>query len=140
MPDVFSKAKRSEVMSSISSKGNRSTEWKLRARLISAGISGWKLHPANVFGKPDFVFHKERVAIFVDGCFWHGCKKCRTIPISNRQFWDKKLNGNKKRDKKVTHKLKQEGWNVLRLWEHQLRKDPARCIKAILLLTGKGKK
>lgn len=134
MADVFTKAKRSEVMSSIKSRGNRSTEWKLRARLISAGITGWKIHVRDVFGKPDIVFQLDRVAIFVDGCFWHGCNKCRSIPTSNRQFWVQKIENNRKRDREVTRQLKKEGWTVLRFWEHQLNKEPLKCLTDILLI------
>src|SRR3972149_1453924 len=124
MADVFTKAKRSEVMSAVRGRGNRSTEWRLRARLISSGISGWKLHPNDIIGKPDFVFPEKRVAIFIDGCFWHGCKKCRTIPATNRAFWLKKIERNRGRDKEVTHTLGRAGWSVLRFWEHEIKKKP----------------
>jgi DNA mismatch endonuclease, patch repair protein len=139
MADVFTREKRSEVMASIRGKGNRSTEWKLRARLISAGISGWRLHAAEVPGKPDFIFPKERVAIFLDGCFWHGCKKCRSIPESNRDFWKKKIGGNKKRDRETGRKLREAGWLVIRFWEHQIKRKPLKCMDAVLDALEKGK-
>ena len=123
MGDVFTKAKRSEVMASVRSKGNRSTEWRLRARLVSAGVSGWRMH---------VVFPTQRVAIFIDGCFWHGCKKCRSIPASNREFWLNKIEGNRKRDKKVTRMLKKAGWTVLRFWEHEMKSNAQKCVDAIL--------
>jgi DNA mismatch endonuclease, patch repair protein len=136
MSDVFTKAKRSEVMASIRGKGNRSTEWKLRARLISAGISGWKMRAIEVHGKPDFIFPNEKIAIFLDGCFWHGCRKCRTIPVSNRDFWKKKIEGNKKRDREVGRKLGKTGWLVLRFWEHQIKREPLKCMDAVLKALG----
>jgi len=131
MTDVFTKAKRSQIMSSIRGRGNRSTEWKLRARLISYGISGWNMHSGEVPGKPDFIFPKEKIAVFLDGCFWHGCKKCRTIPESNRVFWENKITGNRKRDGKITRQLKKNGWTVLRFWEHQIKKSPRDCTMSV---------
>lgn len=131
MADVFTKAKRSEVMASIRGSGNRSTEWRLRAKLISSGISGWKLHTREILGNPDFIFPKERIVIFLDGCFWHGCKKCRSIPESNRNFWIKKIEGNKKRDNNVSRNLKKAGWLVLRFWEHQIKHDLSKCIDTV---------
>jgi DNA mismatch endonuclease (patch repair protein) len=80
---------------------------------------------------PDFVFRKQRTAIFVDGCFWHGCPKHATKPANNRAFWKKKLAGNKKRDALVTRTLRRAGWRVLRIWEHELTQNPERCLKRI---------
>jgi DNA mismatch endonuclease, patch repair protein len=139
MADVFNKAKRSEVMASVRGKGNRSTEWKLRARLISSGISGWRMHATEVPGKPDIIFPNEKVAIFLDGCFWHGCKKCRTIPESNHDFWKKKIEGNRKRDRETVRKLGKAGWLVLRFWEHQIKRGPSKCMDAIFKALGKAK-
>lgn len=131
MADVFSKTQRSKVMAAIRGKGNRSTEWRLRARFIASGISGWRMHPAEIPGKPDFVFLKKRIAIFVDGCFWHGCGLCRNIPRSNRSFWENKIEKNRKRDRKISRQLKKSGWQVLRFWEHDLKKRPAECCRKI---------
>jgi DNA mismatch endonuclease (patch repair protein) len=124
MPDVFTKAKRSEVMSRIRSRGNRDTELRL-ARLIRAhGITGWRRNQ-RVFGKPDFLFRKERVAAFVDGCFWHGCPRHATRPKQNRKFWDEKLARNAARDREVSRVLRGLGWRVLRIWECALRREAA---------------
>ena len=131
MTDVFTKTKRSEVMASIRGRGNVSTEWRLRARLVSSGISGWKMHSSDIAGKPDIVFPEKKLAVFLDGCFWHGCKKCRSIPKSNRVFWTTKITGNKKRDMRTTRKLRTRGWTVLRFWEHQIKFDPLKCIEII---------
>jgi DNA mismatch endonuclease, patch repair protein len=119
MADVFSVKLRSEIMSRIRSKGNRATEERLRSIMIRCGISGWRRNQA-VFGKPDFVFRKLRVAIFVDGCFWHGCPRHGSRPQSNQHFWKEKLNRNKARDLLVAKSLKVSGWRVLRIWQHDL--------------------
>jgi len=131
MTDVFTKRKRSEIMSSVHSKGNLTTEWRMRSRLIRVGISGWRLHPTKIFGRPDFAFEKERVAVFVDGCFWHGCKLCRNIPANNRDFWLEKILRNKRRDCLVKRRLSKSGWHVVRFWEHEVRKEPQKCIAKI---------
>jgi DNA mismatch endonuclease (patch repair protein) len=131
MADVFTKQKRSEVMAAVHGRGNQSTEWRLRARLISSGISGWRVNAADVIGKPDFVFDITRTAVFVDGCFWHGCRHCRNIPATNRKFWIEKIGANRRRDKQVTRMLKKSGWQVIRFWEHELRREPEKCIKSI---------
>jgi DNA mismatch endonuclease, patch repair protein len=78
------------------------------------------MNPTDVCGKPDFVFSTERVVIFVDGCFWHGCGACMRLPSTNTDYWVSKIARNRKRDRTVTAKLQSEGWKVLRIWEHQL--------------------
>ena len=119
--DVFDEAKRSEIMSRIKSRGNRSTEGRLRGQLVAAGIRGWRMQARDLPGSPDFVFDSERVAVFVDGCFWHGCKRCRNIPASNRRFWQEKIEGNRRRDRRVSRALRRDGWSVVRIWEHDLK-------------------
>lgn len=116
MADVFTKAKRSAVMSLIRSRGNRATELRLIALMREHGITGWRRN-APVFGKPDFVFRHERVAVFVDGCFWHGCPRHATKPANNRAFWQAKLARNAERDREVTRELRKAGWRVVRVWE-----------------------
>ena len=111
---------RSKVMAKVRSDRNRSTEWRLRASLIRAGFRGWKMNPPDVHGKPDFVFRSLKAAIFVDGCFWHGCKTCKRTPKSNTGYWDNKIERNRKRDRAVSARLRKDGWRVLRVWEHQL--------------------
>ncbi len=130
MPDVFDKAKRSEVMSRIRGKGNRKTEIALLELMKSNGITGWLRNQA-VLGKPDFVFRRQRIAVFVDGCFWHGCPKHQEYPATNRVFWRQKLDANKKRDRFVNRTLKERGWTVVRIWECQLKKQPGRCMARI---------
>src|SRR5260370_35417815 len=119
MADVFSRRKRSQIMSRVRSKGNRATEITFITLLRRLGISGWR-RSAHVFGRPDFVFPKQRLAIFVDGCFWHGCTKHGTQPTSNRTFWKAKLARNKARDTLVKRTLRQLGCRVLLIWQHDL--------------------
>jgi DNA mismatch endonuclease (patch repair protein) len=131
MPDVFTTLKRSDVMSKIRGRGNRDTELALVRLLRFQRITGWRRHPA-VFGKPDFVFRKERLAVFVDGCFWHCCPKHSNLPQNNRLFWTKKLGANRRRDRLVTRELRARGWRVLRIWEHELTiRNEQRLVKRI---------
>jgi DNA mismatch endonuclease (patch repair protein) len=123
MTDVFSKRKRSAVMAAVRSTGNKVTELSL-ARIFSAnGIKGWRRH-LSLPGKPDFAFQKKRVAVFVDGCFWHGCPKHLRTPKSNRAYWRRKIAMNRMRDVRVMRVLRQGGWRVLRVWEHELKNEP----------------
>lgn len=120
MTDVFSKKKRSEIMSRVRARGNRTTELTFLRLLRNAGIRGWRRH-ATLIGRPDFVFHTPKLAIFLDGCFWHGCSKCRSIPVQNREFWEKKFLYNRQRARTVNAALSKKGWRVLRFWEHDLK-------------------
>ncbi len=134
MADVFSKAKRSAVMSRIRSRENKATEIAFMTLLRSHGITGWRRHFAITLPKsedglekrrqvrPDFVFKARRVAVFIDGCFWHGCPIHGTKPRTNREFWLDKLRANRVRDRFVDRGLRQQQWTVLRFWEHQLRR------------------
>ena len=86
--------------------------------------------------KPDFVFQKQKIALFVDGCFWHSCPKHSTMPENNREFWQKKLKGSKDRDTYVTRKLRTIGWKVVRVWEHEL-KYPDKVVAKLMKSFGK---
>jgi DNA mismatch endonuclease (patch repair protein) len=120
MTDIFSKQKRSEVMSKILSKGNAKTEVRFARLMRAGGIRGWRRH-LPIPGKPDFAFRKQKLAIFVDGCFWHGCPKCFRLPKQNRAFWKVKIEGNRKRDRSVNAWLRRLGWKVIRIRECQLK-------------------
>src|SRR5260221_9025305 len=113
MADVLTKKKRSQVMAAIRSRGNKDTELRFRAILRQLHITGWRRHYSLV-GKPDFVFPKLRLAIFIDGCFWHGCPKHGRKPGSNRSYWLAKLARNRARDREVVRLLRKKGWQVLR--------------------------
>lgn len=124
MSDVFSKAKRSEVMSLIRSRGNRATELRMVTLLRTHSLRGWR-RGIRLVGNPDFVWSKERVALFVDGCFWHGCPVHGRIPHSRRDYWEAKLAGNASRDRLVSRTLKAGGWTVIRIWECALHRSAA---------------
>jgi DNA mismatch endonuclease, patch repair protein len=109
---------RSRLMQSIRGKGNRSTELTLRMLLVRMGIKGWSLH-AKLPGKPDFLFREHKLAVFVDGCFWHGCASCGHTPKTRSTFWAMKLELNRLRDLRFTAELQQRGYRVLRVWEHE---------------------
>jgi DNA mismatch endonuclease (patch repair protein) len=130
MPDVFTKAKRSEVMSRIRGRGNKDTELAPVKLFRAHQITGWRRNQ-KVFGKPDFVFPKLKLAMFVDGCFWHGCPKHATKPKQNRTFWHRKLSMNKHRDQIVNRTLRKAGWRVVRIWECDLARRSAVCIRRI---------
>jgi DNA mismatch endonuclease (patch repair protein) len=124
MADVFTKAGRSAVMARIRGRGNQTTELALAKLMRRGKIVGWRRH-LGLFGRPDFTFRVERVAVFVDGCFWHGCPRCYRRPDTNQGFWDKKILRNRRRDRLVSRTLRARGWLVLRLWEHDLRRPEA---------------
>jgi DNA mismatch endonuclease (patch repair protein) len=131
MPDVFTVEKRSQVMSRIRGRGNKETELVLVTLFRRHRITGWRRHQ-DVFGRPDFIFREQRVAVFVDGCFWHGCPRHSNMPVNNGAFWRRKLAANTKRDRLVTSTLKRENWRVVRIWEHDLVRRPQRVMKRIL--------
>lgn len=160
MADVFTKAKRSEVMARIRGRGNKDTELALAKVFRLNRITGWRRQVeiqvvAAVFGRrslraatagahraplqkplrvrPDFIFPKLKLAVFVDGCFWHGCPKHGTKPKNNAVFWRKKLATNKRRDALVTQTLRKAGWRVVRLWEHALRRANQKQLLARLV-------
>jgi DNA mismatch endonuclease (patch repair protein) len=121
MSDVYDKATRSAVMSKVRSKGNKSTELRLIEIFRSKSIIGWRRN-YSVKGHPDFVFPKLRIAVFVDGCFWHGHDCRNTRPKDNEDFWSEKRKRNIAHDRVVTKKFEKRGWTVLRIWECELKK------------------
>ena len=122
MSDIFNKAKRSEIMKKVRSKNNKSTELKLIQIFKENNIHGWRRN-YKVKGHPDFVFLNKKIAIFVDGCFWHGHNCRNTKPKDNQEYWDKKRERNMKHDKEITEYFENRGWTVIRIWECELKKD-----------------
>jgi DNA mismatch endonuclease (patch repair protein) len=122
MTDVFDDKTRSEIMRRVKSRGNKSTEMKMISFLKKHGIKGWRRN-YKVNGNPDFVFLKEKTAIFVDGCFWHGHDCRNTKPKDNAEYWNKKIAKNKKRDVDMTAYFRNRGWNVIRIWECELKDE-----------------
>ena len=133
--DIYDSKKRSDIMRNIKSSGNASTEGKIIAFFRSHNIVGWR-RKYKIYGKPDIVFCKQKIAIFLDGCFLHGHDCRNTIPKQNAEFWEKKRQCNILRDADVTEHLENLGWTVIRIWECELRKknEPILLEKLKLLL------
>lgn len=123
MTDTLTAAERSVLMAKVRGTGNRSTEGLVEAVLVAEKIRGWKKHPDHVPGKPDFYFPRYRLAVFVDGCFWHACPRCGRIPKSNTQFWTTKIEQNRCRDNRVRRQLRKLGYHAMRIWEHEVAGD-----------------
>jgi DNA mismatch endonuclease (patch repair protein) len=131
MSDIFDKEKRSAIMRRIKSSKNTSTELKLISIFKENRIKGWR-RGCKVEGKPDFAFERDKIVVFTDGCFWHGHKCRNTTPKDNGDYWTAKIIRNKKRDKDITKRLKQSGWQVLRVWECELKKkNSAKLLKKL---------
>lgn len=121
MADVFDKKKRSDIMRQVRSKDNKSTELKLIEIFREEHITGWRRgYP--VKGHPDFVFLKKKIAVFVDGCFWHGHDCRNTRPSDNQEYWQKKRERNIRHDKEITELFEARGWRVLRIWECEFKR------------------
>lgn len=120
MADVFDSKKRSDIMSKVRSNNNKSTELALIKFFKENHITGWKRNYP-VKGHPDFVFLDKKIAVFVDGCFWHGHDCRNTRPSDNAEYWQKKRERNIKHDKEVTAMFENRGWTVIRIWECELK-------------------
>ncbi|MFH1749066.1 MAG: very short patch repair endonuclease [Planctomycetota bacterium] len=130
---TFGGLSRAQLMSRVRSRGNETTERRLASLLRSAGLTGWRRHQS-LPGRPDFVWPRLRVAVFADGCFWHGHKCGKNItPKTNSDAWQSKIQCNKTRDRRVTRKLREIGWIVLRIWECRLAAYPEQSIRRIEL-------
>ncbi|TSC92189.1 MAG: DNA mismatch endonuclease, patch repair protein [Candidatus Berkelbacteria bacterium Licking1014_85] len=117
--DTVSKKQRSEIMSLVRSKETK-MEIAFRKMLWQKGFR-YRKNSVNYFGKPDIILKKYRTVIFLDSCFWHGCKKHCRMPSTNKKYWIDKIDGNQKRDKKVNKYYKKIGWKIIRIWEHDLK-------------------
>lgn len=122
---------RSRAMSAVKGRGNRTTEVPFRMALVRAGIRGWCIHPRDIIGCPDFYFPRYRVAVFLDGCFWHGCPRCGHFPKTNGKFWKMKILRNRSRDAAKRAALRKEGVRVIRIWEHEIQRDLNKCIARV---------
>lgn len=114
-------AQRSATMRAVKSRGNNTTELRFLAILKQGKITGWRRH-LPLPGTPDFAFPRERVAVMVHGCFWHGCKKHYRRPSENSDYWSVKISRNMRRDRRVLRELRSLGWSVMTFWEHDLRR------------------
>lgn len=146
MADIVSKRKRSEMMAAVKPRGNLTTERAIKSLFRQHSIKGWRCHQAiqliapngdrsirsrRAWVRPDFAFRKERVAVFVDGCFWHRCPTHYRTPKTNAVFWDTKIQENRRRDLRTRRALRKIGWRVVRIWEHEIRSSTARCAGAV---------
>ena len=121
MTDFITKEKRSKIMRAVRGKGNNTTELAMIKIFKENKIMGWRRN-SKLVGKPDFVFPKAKLAVFVDGCYWHG-HKCQKPRDSQKEgFWKEKLTYNKKHDHLVTKSLRGENWIVIRIWECEIEK------------------
>ena len=124
MPDTLTPTERSARMAMVRGKGNRSTEGRVEELLRAQRIRGWKKHPNDILGKPDFYFPSKRLAVFIDGCFWHACPKCaRRTPSTRQEFWRAKISDTRRRDDRIRRRLRTLGHHVMRIWEHDLRDE-----------------
>ncbi len=130
LPDKFSKETRSKIMSSIKGK-NTQPEMAIRKILWSKG-KRYRIHDVTVIGTPDILIKRQNLAVFLDGCFWHGCRRCYKEPKTNSEFWRNKIARNKNRRKIVKAHLKKDGWKVLEFWEHQIHDDPNAVVEKII--------
>lgn len=127
MTDIFTPEKRSWVMSRI-----RGTNTKIDLRmkeLLSENGYKFEMYP-KLFGSPDFVIKRKKIIIYCDGDFWHGYKYDEKKKPA-KKFWRDKIRGNVERDKKISRKLRRSGWSVLRLWEHDIERNPDKCMRRI---------
>lgn len=127
--DTFNKEKRSQIMRAVKSKGTK-LEQKVFKALRKRGLK-FRTNVANLPGKPDIAIKKYKIVIFLDSCFWHGCPLHCRMPKSNIEYWQKKIEQNKIRDALITENYKKMGWNVLRIWEHELKENFEKTIDKI---------
>ena len=120
-------------MQRIRSRGNRTTELRFVKLLRRYKIQGWR-RGSKLFGRPDFVFSRQKVVVFIDGDFWHGNPKKYRIPKSNCTYWQKKITGNKDRDRLVNRSLRKDRWIVMRIWESDLREEKAVMTRLKIIL------
>lgn len=130
MGDTVSKRKRSDIMKAIKSKDTK-MEVAFRKAIWRKGFR-YSKNSSKYFGKPDIVLKKYKMAIFLDSCFWHGCEKHCRAPTARKKYWTEKIKKNKQRDKEVNHYYKKIGWEVMRVWEHEITKNSDKTINKII--------
>lgn len=123
--DNLSSEQRSKTMAAVKSEGTK-LERQFFEPLLERDFGAFEFHADDLTGKPDLVERSARIAIFLDSCFWHGCPEHLRMPESNRDYWEKKIGRNKRRDRKVTNELEEKGWLVKRIWGHSIKKERAR--------------
>jgi len=133
MADNLKPEDRRKTMQAVKGKGTK-LEKRLFAMLAGMRVRGWKRNISSIEGKPDVVFLCEKVAIFVDGCFWHGCPICkRKLPETNKEYWERKIKRNIELAKTHNQTLSDDGWTVIRIWEHEIKdKKTMRTIRTTI--------
>jgi DNA mismatch endonuclease, patch repair protein len=134
--DFKATALRSRIMAAVR-RSDTAPELALRRHLREAGIV-CRRSRAKLPGSPDLVFRAAKLAVFVDGCFWHGCRKHRTIPRNNARYWSEKIERNRMRDKRVDRQLRALGWTTLRIWEHAVDASPDSCVARVVRALASG--
>lgn len=120
MSDNLSPEDRQKTMRAVKGKGTK-LEKRLWAMLAGMKLGGWRKNPKNIIGNPDIIFTEQRIAVFIDGCFWHGCPHCqKKLPISNKEYWERKIKRNIALAQMHNEQLTCEGWVVIRIWEHEM--------------------
>ncbi|EIJ81797.1 DNA mismatch endonuclease, patch repair protein Vsr [Bacillus methanolicus PB1] len=137
MTDNLTSSQRRKNMQAIKSKSK--LEELVAKELWKRGIR-YRRNVKTLFGKPDIAIKKYKIAIFIDSCFWHCCPLHGNMPKSNIEYWEKKLNRNKKRDNEVNSFYKENGWNILRIWEHEVKQDLELTVKKIIDAINNAKK
>ena len=134
MSDNLKPEDRRKTMQAVKGRGTR-LEKRLFSMLARMGLRGWRTNVDSIVGKPDVAFVSEQVAIFLDGCFWHGCPYCqRKLPETNREYWERKIKRNVALAKSTNRQLRADGWTVIRVWGHQMyRAADTTRIKAKIL-------
>lgn len=130
MVDRITAAQRSHLMSRVRSSDTK-PELVLRKTLFSLGLRGWRCHRKDLPGKPDLAFGVSKVAIFVDGAFWHG-HPSRHQPGRSGEYWDSKIAQNQARDLRVDATLRQMGWRVIRIWDFEVMSDPVAAAERVI--------
>lgn len=136
MTDRHTQDQRSRNMARIGKFGNESTEIRMLRLFRTHGIKGWRRH-LKLPGRPDFTFREERLVVFIDGCFWHRCPDCNWTPTSNVGYWMPKLARNVERDREADARLRAEGWGVIRIWEHVMKRQPEKAVAMVRVALGK---
>jgi DNA mismatch endonuclease, patch repair protein len=131
MTDVLTKKQRSYNMSRIKGKDTK-PEIRLRKLLSAEGVKGYRLNYTKLTGKPDIVFPRQKLAVFIDGCFWHKCPRCFVEPATRKEFWLKKIEGNLKRDRLANKRLRKDSWKILRFREHTVKQNPEKILTKIV--------
>lgn len=135
--DAWEAQNRSRTMAAVSS-GRTDIEQRLAKEMWGIGLRGWRRERRTGGARPDFVFVTPRVAVFVDGCFWHGCPRCAKRPATNTAYWHAKIQRNQARDMRQTEDLRAVDWTVLRFWGHEIDRDVAGCAARVLAATTGG--